>query len=469
MLHNLSRGFLCLICMFIFCNSAKAQADEKLTNTDGKVYFYRLFLTDKKGTPYSLSKPQQFLSAKSLERRKKQGIEVDSTDLPVCPSYIMQIAGTENVEVMCKSKWNNTVLVKVSSKSSVESLQTLPFVRGVEKVFTAPDTVAVPVRSQYTEELVTRNNIGDTYGAAATNIDLVNGRKMHEMGYRGRGMTIAVVDGGFMNVDMIPAMKKISVMGAKDFVAFQPADVYTEHDHGTRVLSTMALNEEGVFIGTAPEAEYWLLRAEDTHTESLAEEDYWAAAVEFADSVGADIVSCSLGYQEFDDKETSHKYYELDGKHALISKTASLLAYKGIIHVNSAGNAGTGTWKKINFPADATNILAVGAVNSKGLNATFSSVGPSDDGRVKPDIVALGSLTAVVNGRGKQQNDMGTSFACPIIAGMVACLWQSAPGKTAFEVMDAVRKSGDNYETPNNIFGYGIPDFMKAYSILVGK
>ena len=469
MQHNLSRGLLCLFGMFIFCCSAYAEGDDKLTVSDGKVYLYRLFLTDKKGTPYSLDKPQQFLSSKSLERRRKQGIAVDSTDLPVCPSYIMQISGTEDVEVISKSKWNNTVLVKVSSKSTVKSLEALPFVRVAEKVFTAPDSLGIAVRSQYSEELETKSNQGDTYGAAATNIDLLNGRKMHEMGYRGRGMTIAVVDGGFMNVDRIPAMKKIRILGAKDFVALYPADIYTEHDHGTRVLSTMALNEEGLFVGTAPEAEYWILRAEDTHTESLAEEDYWAAAVEFADSVGADIVSSSLGYQEFDDKETSHKYYELDGNHALISKTASLLAYKGIIHVNSAGNAGMGTWKKINFPADATNILAVGAVNSKGVNATFSSVGPSDDGRVKPDIVALGSFTAVVNGKGKQQNDMGTSFACPTIAGMVACLWQSAPGKTAFEVMDAVRKSGDNYETPNNVFGYGIPDFMKAYSILRGK
>ncbi len=459
----------CLISAFLLGGVAYAGNNDCANTIDNKTYLYRVSLKDKKGTPFSLGNPQMFLSKKALERRKKQGIEVDSTDLPITPDYISAIAASSGGKVLSMSKWNNTVLVMVDGKAAAKTLQNLPFVTSVEKVFTSPDSVAKPVRSQYVDELETKINIDDPYGAAATNIDLVNGRKLHQMGFKGRGITIAVVDGGFMNVDRIPAMKKVRIKGARDFVALRTTDVYIEHDHGTRVLSTIALNEEGAFVGTAPEAEFWLLRAEDTHTESLAEEDYWAAAVEFADSVGADIVSSSLGYQEFDDKETNHKYYELDGKHALISKTASMLASKGIIHVNSAGNAGMGTWKKINFPADATDILAVGAVNSKGVNATFSSVGPSDDGRVKPDVVALGSFTAVVNGRGKQQNDMGTSFACPIIAGMVACLWQAAPGKTAFEVMDAVRKSGDNYNTPNNVFGYGVPDFMKAYSILEGK
>ena len=250
---------------------------------------------------------------------------------------------------------------------------------------------------------------------------------------------------------------------------YHDTDFYEEHDHGTRVLSTMSINQPGIFVGTAPEADYWLLRAEDTSTETLAEEDYWAAAAEFADSVGADIISSSLGYQDFDDNKMDHGYSELDGAHALISRTASRLASKGIVHVNSAGNEGMGTWKKINFPADAHNILAVGAVNEKRKNAVFSSVGPSDDGRVKPDIMALGSGTAVINGRGNISNDMGTSFAAPIISGMVACLWQSARNKTAMEVMDAIRRSADNYSTPNNVFGYGVPDFSVAYKIIKQK
>ena len=436
----------------------------------GKTYLYRLTLTDKHGTPYSLDRPSSFLTSKSLQRRMKQGLQLDSTDLPINPAYLQKISKVEGVEIACMSKWNNTVLIKTKSNSTVKSLTSLPFVRKAEKVFTSPDSITPPARYLYHEELEkTDGTVDEDYGVAAQNIDIINGRKLHQMGFRGRGITIAIFDGGFMNVDRIPAMKSIRILGTKDFVAFKSENIYQEHDHGTKVLSTIGVDVHGVFVGTAPEAEFWLFRTEDTRTESLAEEDYWAAAAEYADSIGVDIISSSLGFQDFDDKTTDHQYVELDGKHALISRTASMLASKGIIHVNSAGNEGMGTWKKINFPADASDILAVGAVNAKKVNATFSSLGPSQDGRVKPDIMSLGSPASVITGRGSVSNDMGTSFAAPIITGMVACLWQSAPGKTALQVMDAIRRSADNYDTPNNVFGYGIPDFAKAYSILKEK
>ncbi len=439
----------------------------------GKTYLFRLTLADKNGTPYSLQSPQEFLSQKAIDRRKRQGLSVDSTDLPLPPAYLNRISSTAGVEVLCVSKWNKTVLVRVKDPSKIKPLVALPFVVKSQKVFTSPDSIKKSDRSLYHEDLEKWDgDIDDEYGMSAQNIDLINGRMLHRWGFRGKGMTIAVFDGGFMNVDRIPAMHGIRIAGTRDFVAFKSHSIYEEHDHGTKVLSTMAVNQPGVFVGTAPDATYWLIRAEDTSTESLAEEDYWAASAEFADSVGVDIISSSLGFQDFDDKTTDHQYSELDGRHALISRTASLLASKGIVHVNSAGNEGMGTWKKINFPADASDILAVGAVNPKRKNATFSSVGPSEDGRVKPDIMALGSPASVISGRGAANSDMGTSFAAPTISGMVACLWQSVPKATAFEVMDAIRRSGDNYSTPNNVFGYGIPDFEKAYHILtkvVGK
>jgi subtilisin family serine protease len=455
--------------MAAFPFSALAQDEGEVKFPGGKTFLFRLTLADKNGTPYSLQHPEEFLSEKSLERRRRQGLQLDSTDLPLSPKYLNRIAETKGVEIVSKSKWNNTVLVLVHDRASVRPIHSLSFVKSVERVFTSPDSISAAVRYLVKDDLESHGSSEDNYGEAAENIDLVNGRKLHELGFMGRGMTVAVLDGGFMNVDRIPAMKNVSIEGVKDFVAFKSDDLYMEHDHGTRVLSTMAVNVKGIFIGTAPEAHYWLLRAEDTRTESPAEEDYWSAAAEFADSIGADIISSSLGFQDFDDHSLDHKYHELDGQHALISRTASMLSSKGIIHVNSAGNDGMGTWKKINFPADAHDILAVGAVNSKRINTAFSSVGPSDDGRVKPDVMALGSATATINGRGKINNDMGTSFAAPIIAGMVACLWQTAPQKTATEVMRAVRMSADNYETPNNIFGYGIPDFTKAYNILKEK
>ena len=468
-------SFLCfLICMLfpwqMRAESPLTQQPEKIGFPGGKAFLYRLSLTDKKGTPYRLDKPLEYLSQKALDRRKRQGLQVDSTDLPLPPEYIRRINSTKGVEVVCQSKWNNTVVVKVADASNVAPLLKLPFVSHAEKVFTAPDSIKPSERTLYHKELEKWEGAGDEeYGKAASNIKIINGQRLHQLGYMGRGITIAVFDGGFMNVDKIPAMENIKVLGTRDFVAFKSLSIYQAHDHGTKVLSTMAINLPGVFVGTAPDASYWLIRAEDTATESLAEEDYWAAAAEFADSVGADIISSSLGYIKFDDQTTNHKYTELDGKHAQISKTASRLASKGIIHVNSAGNEGLGTWKKIGFPADACDILSVGAINSSGVNASFSSVGPSEDGRVKPDIMSLGSPAAVVSGRGAIISDMGTSFAAPIISGMVACLWQSAPKATAYQVMEAIRKSGDNHETPNNVFGYGIPDFEKAYFLLKGR
>ena len=464
--------YICMAClaflMVAFPYPTRAKDGENMNFPGGKTFLYRLTLADKKGTPFSLQKPEMFLSQKSIERRRRQGLPLDSTDLPLTPQYLQRIAETKGVEIVSKSKWNNTVLVMVHDRANIRPLHSLPFVTSVDRVFTSPDSIEAPVRYLVRDDLESHRNDEDDYGVAAENIDLVNGRKLHEYGYRGKGMTVAVLDGGFMNVDRIPAMKGVAIEGVRDFVAFK-SDVYMEHDHGTRVLSTMAVDMKGIYIGTAPEAHFWLLRAEDTRTESPAEEDYWAAAAEFADSIGADIISSSLGFQDFDDKTLDHKYNELDGNHALISRTASRLASKGIIHVNSAGNDGMGTWKKINFPADAHDILAVGAVNTKRVNTAVSSVGPSDDGRVKPDVMALGSATATINGRGSLNSDMGTSFAAPIIAGMVACLWQTAPQKTASEVMRAVRMSADNHDTPNNIFGYGIPDFAKAYQILKEK
>ena len=436
----------------------------------GKTYLVRVTLTDKNGTAYSISHPEMFLSRKSLNRRARQNIRVDSTDLPVSSVYLSRLTDIEGVEIVCQSKWNNTVLVKTHTMSLSKTIESLPFVAKTEKVFTSPDSIERSTRTLYHEELEKwEGNMDEDYGMTSKNIDMIKGRMLHRLGYKGRGMTIAVFDGGFMNTDKIPALKDVKIVGHRDFVAFKSDNIFQEHDHGTKVLSTMAVNVPGVFVGTAPEAEYWLFRVEDTHTESLAEEDYWAAAAEYADSIGVDIISSSLGYQEFDDKSTNHQYPELDGNHALISKTASKLSSKGIIHVNSAGNAGMGTWKKINFPADAHDILAVGAVNSKRINASFSSVGPSDDGRVKPDIMALGSPATVITGRGAISNDMGTSFAAPIVSGMVACLWQSSPKSTASEIMDAIRKGADQHDSPNNIFGYGIADFEKSYIILNDK
>lgn len=455
---------LLLLAHTIALFSGNAPAAKMVKYPGGKCYMYRITLADKRGTPYSLSRPHEFLSQKAIDRRLRQSLSVDSTDLPLSPAYLREIEAA-GVEIVSRSKWNNTVLVRGRKPEKLRALSHLRFVRGAKCVWTSPDSIDSSSKRVRWHSGFSRWDTlqASPYGATEEQVSMHGGVRLHQAGFRGRGMTIAVLDGGFMNVDVIPAMRKIKILGTADFV-YPPSDnIFKELDHGTMVLSVMAVNEPDVFIGSAPEASYWLLRCEDAYTESLAEEDYWAAAVEFADSAGVDVINSSLGYHDFDDKSSNYKYSALNGRTAMISRTASMLAGKGIVLVSSVGNEGMGTWKKMNVPADAHDIITVGAVSADRENAAFSGIGPTADGRIKPDVMATGSPASVINGRGAVSKDVGTSFSTPIVAGLVACLWQAFPGKTALEIIDMVRRCGDNRKTPDNIYGYGIPDFWQAY------
>ena len=461
--------YLLLGWFLLFAQTAHAGArmdrPVKVSYPGGKSYFFRLELKDKSGTPYTLDHPELFLSSRAIERRRRQHLAVDSTDLPLSPSYLRQIVD-RHVEIVARRKWNNTVLVRSTSSEKAVGLQQLPFVRKVTLVFTSPDSIVAPRRSKFREAFNHWDTIpSDPYGITKKQIESLNGIRLHHSGFRGYGMLIAVLDGGFMNVDKIPAMQSVKFAGFRNFVYPSSASIFQEIDHGTMVLSTMAVEIPNVYVGTAPKASYLLLRSEDYQSESSAEEDYWASAAEYADSAGVDIINSSLGYHDFDDKQTNYAYRYLDGRHALISRTASMLADKGILLVCSAGNEGMGTWKKINFPADAKDIIAVGSIGSNGLNMAFSSVGPTADGRVKPDVMAPGNPVAVLSGRGSVINDMGTSFSAPLISGLAACLWQALPEMTVRELIDVIKRSSNQYEYPDNIMGYGVPDFWKAYQM----
>jgi hypothetical protein len=284
-------------------------------------------------------------------------------------------------------------------------------------------------------------------------------------------MVIAILDGGFQNFHRIPALQHARVLGIHDFVNpdsdqstdFPGGRPFHHIDHGTKVFSAIASKAPEVIMGTAPDAAFWLLRSEVHEIEQPIEEDYWIMAAEFADSVGADVLNSSLGYYDFDEPLPDYRLRDLDGQTAHESRAASMLASKGIILCNSAGNSGMGQWKKIGVPADAHNILTVGAVDREGKLAAFSSVGPSQDGRIKPDIVARGSNTTLISGRGTLVHDMGTSFSTPVICGMVTCLWQALPHFSAMQIMDIIRNSANQHDAPNNIYGYGLPDFWNAY------
>ncbi|MCF2591855.1 S8 family serine peptidase [Prevotella hominis] len=442
----------------------------RITETDvvsfpgGRCMMYRLYLRDKdlQHTPFSVNRPEQFLSARSIERRKRQGLPVDVTDLPIAPAYLDSVSRM-GIEIVGQSKWNNTLLVKIHKEKELNKLNSLSFITKKLKVFSSPDSITERKRSSFRKELNSWESVPIHYGAAAEQLKSLGGQRIHERGFYGNGMMIAVFDGGFMNVDRIPALHGVKLAGLKDFVVPKSNNIFEEMEHGTMVLSTMAANAPNLYVGVAPEAQYVLVRCEDERTESLAEEDYWASAAEYADSLGVDVINSSLGYHDFDDVKTNHLYWEQDGETALISHTASMCADKGIICVNSAGNDGMGVWKKINFPADAKNILTVGSINEQGKNAAFSAVGPTADGRIKPDVMAYGSPTSVITGRGAIINDNGTSFSSPLIAGMTACLWQALPHKTAKQIIKLVKMAGNNQQHPDNIYGYGVPDFWKAY------
>ena len=426
-----------------------------------KVYKYRVSLKDKVGTTYSIDKPEEFLSERAIERRNRQQLPIDETDLPVSGKYVDELKAT-GARLVTTSKWNNTVVLEVSDTLLMDEISKKSFVTGVKKVWVSPDSI--PPRNMKRKKEV-KNKVEKTdchYGNALRQIEIHGGDSLHTAGFAGKGMHVAVIDAGFYNADEIKFFRKMDLLGTRDFVN-PNSDIYAENAHGLMVLSCMAANLPKVFVGTAPEASYWLLRSEDNDSEQPIEEDYWAAAIEFADSVGVDVVNTSLGYYEFDEGFPAYRYRDLDGHYSLMSHSASLAADKGVVVVCSAGNSGDDPWKKVTPPGDSENVLTVGAINKNLVNARFSSIGNSADGRIKPDVMAVGVNSVVTGTDGSVSKGNGTSFASPIMCGIVTCFWQACPWLTAKEVIEAVRQVGDRVDYPDNIYGYGVPNLWKAY------
>ena len=432
-----------------------------------KNYKYRVSLKDKAGTAYSVDKPQEFLSERALERRNRQQLSVDETDLPVSQVYVDELKGL-GAKLVTSSRWNNTVVLEVSDTLLMDEVAKKSFVKGVKKVWTQPDSI--PSRNKKRGKEVTNDvkESGHYYGKAFRQINIHGGDSLHAAGFTGKGMHVAVIDAGFYNADKIKFFKKMDLIGTRDFVN-PNSDIYAENSHGMKVLSCMAANIKDAFVGTAPEASYWLLRSEDQDTEQPIEEDYWAAAIEFADSVGVDVVNTSLGYYEFDEGYGGYRYRDLDGHYSLMSHSASVAADKGIVVVCSAGNSGRSAWKKVTPPGDSENVITVGALTKELKNAEFSSIGDTSDGRVKPDVMAIGVNSVVSGNDGTVSKANGTSFASPTMCGVVACFWQACPWLTAKEVIKAVQQAGDRVDYPDNIYGYGVPNLWKAYQKEVEK
>jgi serine protease AprX len=442
-----------------------------------------VFLKNKDNNPYSLSNPLAFLTQRSLDRRTKSNIALDSKDLPVTPSYVSQIGATGAV-VIYSLKWFNAVVVKTDDGQILSAIAALPFVDHIDQVMSDkpmktsgnPGYQAAGGIPPY--KLTDQGPVAHVkstgainYGQAYNQAHMIAVDGLHNLGYTGHGMMIAVLDAGFFHVDQIDAFDSLwlngQILGTRDF-SIPGNNVFGDdmHTHGTSVLSTMGANLPGVMVGTAPHASYWLVRTEVGETESLVEEYNWAGGAEFADSLGVDIINSSLGYTTFDNPAFNHTYANLDGNTTPVTRAADLAASRGILVVNSAGNEGGSFWQYVGAPADGDSVFSIGAVDAAGNYAYFSSTGPTADGRVKPDVTAQGQETTVVGGWGGVGQGSGTSFSSPVMAGALACLWQSTLAFSANEIRAAVRGTASKSNMPDSLYGYGIPNLMNARTLL---
>lgn len=432
---------------------------------------YFVKFTDKNSSPYSIDNPSEYLSTRAIERRTKQGIGITTDDLPVNPSYVQLVQGT-GAKVDYNLKWFNGVVATIATNNQLNAIQNLPCVSSTTQVFESGtkgtklfiDVQDVAPSDKKASTASTMLNYGNSY----TQIKMSNGQSLHNNGFLGDGIEIAVIDAGFLEVNTHPAFDSLRtrgrILGTKDFIN-PNSNIYQEHSHGMMVLSTMGGYIGGQLIGTAPHAKYWLIRTENADIEQIYEEYAWAAGAEFADSAGADIINTSLGYTTFDVASQNHSYNDLNGNKTVITKAANTAASKGIVVVVSAGNDGTTSWQYISAPADSPDVLTVGAVDRNRNKASFSSIGPAADGRTKPDVCAMGQGSIVATEEGSIGSANGTSFSSPIMAGMLACLWQAKPQLSARELISLVKANSNLANSPNNSIGYGIPDFASLTDI----
>lgn len=457
---------LIIICIFFFFREElKGQPQETAPDT------YILFLKDKKHNSYNIRKPAEFLTQRAIDRRSRQHIDIDSSDLPVSAYYTDSLRKT-GLKIHNVSRWFNSVTFKTNDAQLLQRLNKLNFVGKIER------TVPLKFRIHHspTEPIPDKVSDSTVYGLAYRQIHVHNGEYLHNLGFKGENMRIAIIDAGFSRYTSLDgfqnAISENRIVAIRDFVDHD-GEIVNDHEHGTEVFSIIGSEIDHVFLGTCPKAEFLLLRSENAtsdnfgmQSEYLVEEDNWIAAAEYADSLGTDLINTSLGYSTFNDPLQSHTYQDMNGSTTRISRAAELATKKGMIVVVSAGNEGDNPWKYIAAPADARDVIAVGAVNYNLARARFSSVGPTADNRIKPDVMAVGQGTVFQSANNTITAGSGTSFAAPVIAGLSACLWQGAKHKTNLEVIRAIRKSSNLYLNPDNMNGYGIPDFRKAMLML---
>ncbi|HWC52444.1 MAG TPA: S8 family serine peptidase [Chitinophagaceae bacterium] len=452
-----------------------------LTESYAQFTRYIIQLKDKGNSAYTLANPGAYLSQRALDRRARYNIPIDSADLPVTASYITQIKNIPNVTFLNASKWLNSITIQTSDANAITTINALPFVKSVSGIAARPEQKNNSLIDKFSNETISSNppvanRIMETesdyynYGAASfAEVSLHNAQFLHDVGLRGQGMQIALLDAGFTNYATLHVFDSINtngqILGTWDFVSGN-ADV-NDHNHGMECLSIISANIPGQFIGKAPKASFYLYRTEDAATEYPIEEHNWVCGAEKADSAGADVITTSLGYTQFTNSTFDHTYADMNGKTTMAAIAATTAARKGILVFAANGNDGTDSWHYLSTPADADSILSVGAVNTGGFVGGFSSYGPSSDGRVKPDVASIGVGAVIATPSNTVGTGNGTSFACPNMAGMGTCLWQGFPEFNNMKIIKAIQKAGSITTAPDNRMGYGIPNMKAAFSALL--
>jgi serine protease AprX len=438
---------------------------------------YIIFLKHKGATGFTLDSPGNYLSQRAIDRRTRYSISIDSADLPVPESYISQIRGVTNVTVLNSSKWLNAVTILTTDANAITTINAFTFVKSTAPIALRSSVTADKLKIEKDESgPVPANKPQGTqadffnYGTNSFNeIHLHKGEFLHNIGLRGQGMQIAILDGGFFNYTTLDAMDSViangQVLSTWDFVN-RDASVVEDDAHGMQCLSTIAANIPGSFIGKAPKASFHLYRTEDVG-EYPIETFNWVCGAEKADSIGADVISSSLGYTTFDDASFNFTYNDMNGNTTLCTKGADIAAKKGLLVFNAVGNYGSTPWKFLAAPADGDSVVAVGAVSAAGAVWPSSSYGPSADGRIKPDVASIGQAALIQNPGNNIGTGFGTSFACPNMAGMGSCLWQGFPEFSNMRIVRALREAGSIVSTPNDRIGYGIPDLKVAFATLL--
>jgi serine protease AprX len=466
--------YLLLLLSFAILNSATAQQTR-----------YIIKFKNKATNPFSIANPSAYLGPRAIQRRARYNIAIDSLDLPVTPRYIDSVRLAGAVVILNSSKWLNQVTIKTTDAIALAKINNLTFVVSSSAVASKTQEQSVPVNKildggiTFPIPYLTNNTAAKTtadiynYGTSHGQVRLHQGEFLHNHGFRGEGMQLSVLDAGFYHYLTLPtfdsARANNQILNVYDFVANETS-VDEDNTHGMQCLSTIAANMPGVFVGTAPKATFCLYRTEDVASETRIEEHNLAAGYERADSIGVDVCSVSLGYTTFDFASQNYTYANMNGNTTMGAIASDIAAKKGMLPVVAAGNDGTGAWHYISTPADADSVMTVGAVDTLGNIAGFSSYGPSSNGRIKPNVAATGLRAVVANaGSGQPTYSNGTSFATPNMAGLTTCLWQAYPEYNNMTILDAMQKSAHKFTTPDDRVGYGIPDMKKAFCMLLKK